>query len=103
MYWSLYQELWCEHKPSVTISVKEEEWPDVGAYVWNEFNKISGVSFLPHDGGTYRQAPYEECTEEQYNELKAKMPKLDWTLFKEETDLTEGAQQLACVSGVCEI
>lgn len=103
MYWSMYQELWCEHKPSVTISVKEEEWPDVGAYVWNQFDKISGVSFLPHDGGTYRQAPYEECNEQQYNELKAKMPTLDWTKFKEETDLTEGAQQLACVSGVCEI
>lgn len=103
MFWSLYQELWCEHKPSVTISVKEEEWPDVGAYVWNQFDKISGVSFLPHDGGTYRQAPYEECTEEQYNELKAKMPTFDWTLFREETDNVEGAQMLACVSGTCEI
>jgi ribonucleoside-triphosphate reductase len=103
MFWSLYQELWCEHKPSVTISVKEEEWPDVGAYVWNQFDKISGVSFLPHDGGTYRQAPYEECSEEQYNELKSKMPTLDWTLFKEETDNVEGAQMLACVAGVCEV
>lgn len=101
--WLAYQRHWCEHKPSVTISVNEPDWPAVGAWVWDHFDEISGVSFLPHDGGTYRQAPYEECTEEQYNELKAKMPKLDWSLFKEETDNVEGAQTLACVAGVCEI
>ncbi len=101
--WLAYQRQWCEHKPSVTISVHEKDWPSVGAWVWEHFDEISGVSFLPHDGGTYRQAPYEECTEAQYNELKAKMPKLDWSLFKEETDNVEGAQMLACVAGVCEI
>lgn len=101
--WLAYQRAWCEHKPSVTISVREEEWPAVGAWVWEHFDEISGVSFLPHDGGTYRQAPYEECTEEQYNELKAKMPTLDWSKFKEETDNVEGAQMLACVAGVCEV
>lgn len=101
--WLAYQREWCEHKPSVTISVAEKDWPSVGAWVWDHFDEISGVSFLPYDGGTYRQAPYEECTEEQYNELLAKMPKLNWDLFKEETDNVEGAQQLACVAGSCEI
>lgn len=101
--WLEYQREWCEHKPSVTISVEEKDWPSVGAWVWEHFDEISGVSFLPYDGGTYRQAPYEECTEEQYNELKAKMPKIDWSLFKEQTDNVEGAQMLACVAGSCEI
>jgi ribonucleoside-triphosphate reductase (thioredoxin) len=101
--WLTYQRHWCEHKPSVTISVAEKDWPSVGAWVWEHFDEISGVSFLPYDGGTYRQAPYEECTEEQYKELKAKMPTLDWSLFKEETDNVEGAQMLACVAGVCEV
>jgi ribonucleoside-triphosphate reductase len=101
--WLAYQRQWCEHKPSVTISVEEKDWPSVGAWVWEHFDEISGVSFLPYDGGTYRQAPYEECTEEQYNELKAKMPVLDWSLFKEQTDNVEGAQMLACVAGVCEV
>lgn len=101
--WLEYQREWCEHKPSVTISVEEQYWPLVGAWVWQHFDEISGVSFLPYDGGTYRQAPYEECTEDQYNELKAKVPKLDWSLFKEQTDNVEGAQMLACVAGSCEI
>lgn len=101
--WLAYQRQWCEHKPSVTISVEEKDWPSVGAWVWEHFDEISGVSFLPYDGGTYRQAPYEECTEEQYNELKAKMPVLDWSLFREQTDNVEGAQMLACVAGVCEV
>lgn len=101
--WLEYQREWCEHKPSVTISVEEKDWPSVGAWVWDHFDEISGVSFLPYDGGTYRQAPYEECTEEQYNELKAKVPKIDWSVFKEQTDNVEGAQMLACVAGSCEI
>ena len=101
--WLTYQREWCEHKPSVTISVEEKDWPSVGAWTWDHFDQISGVSYLPYDGGTYRQAPYEECTEEQYNELKASMPTIDWTQFKEVTDNVEGAQMLACVGGVCEI
>ena len=101
--WLTYQREWCEHKPSVTISVEEKDWPSVGAWTWEHFDEISGVSYLPYDGGTYRQAPYEECTEEEYNELKAKIPKINWSEFKEETDNVEGAQQLACVAGVCEI
>jgi ribonucleoside-triphosphate reductase (thioredoxin) len=101
--WLAYQRHWCEHKPSVTISVEEKDWPSVGAWVWEHFDEISGVSFLPYDGGTYRQAPYEECTEEEYNKLKAAIPVIDWTLLREETDNVEGAQMLACVAGVCEV
>ena len=101
--WLTYQREWCEHKPSVTISVEEKDWPSVGAWVWDHFDEISGVSFLPYDGGTYRQAPYEEINENQYNELKSKIPNIDWTKFIEVTDNVEGAQMLACVSGICEI
>jgi ribonucleoside-diphosphate reductase alpha chain len=101
--WLEYQRHWCEHKPSVTISVTEEEWPAVGAFVWKYFDEMSGVSFLPYDGGTYRQAPYETCTEEEYKALLAKIPKIDWSAFKETKDNVEGAQMLACVAGVCDI
>jgi ribonucleoside-diphosphate reductase alpha chain len=101
--WLTYQRSWCEHKPSVTISVEEKDWPSVGAWTWNNFEEISGVSYLPYDGGTYRQAPYEECTEDEYLALKASVPEIDWKQFKEVTDNVEGAQMLACVAGVCEI
>jgi ribonucleoside-triphosphate reductase (thioredoxin) len=101
--WLTYQQHWCEHKPSVTISVEEKDWPTVGAWTWENFSEISGVSYLPYDGGTYRQAPYEECTEEEYNALKAKVPTIKWHEFKEVTDNVEGAQQLACSAGSCEI
>ena len=102
--WMMYQKNWCEHKPSVTISVNEDEWVEVGAWCFKNFNDISGVSFLPYDGGTYRQAPYEECTLEQYNTLLNKMPKsIDWNSLEEAEDNVEGAQQLACTAGVCEI
>jgi len=101
--WLTYQRHWCEHKPSVTISVEEKDWPSVGAWTWDHFDEISGVSYLPYDGGTYRQAPYETCTEAEYEELKAKMPTIDWSLLSENTDNVEGAQMLACAAGVCEI
>ena len=102
--WMQYQRYWCEHKPSVTISVKENEWMDVGAWVWNNFDEISGISFLPWDGGTYRQAPYEECGEDQYKALLDKMPAtITWDVLSEQDDNVEGAQMLACVSGTCEI
>jgi ribonucleoside-diphosphate reductase alpha chain len=101
--WLTYQRYWCEHKPSVTISVEEKDWPAVGAWTWENFGEISGVSYLPYDGGTYRQAPYEECTEDEYNELKAKIPTVNWLDLKENTDNVEGAQMLACSAGVCEI
>jgi ribonucleoside-diphosphate reductase alpha chain len=102
--WLVYQRHWCEHKPSVTVYVKEADWPEVGAWVWKHFDEISGVSFLPWDGGSYRQSPYSECTEEEYNALKSKMPvSVDWTAFKETEDNVEGVQTLSCSAGVCEI
>ena len=102
--WLVYQRHWCEHKPSVTISVKDEEWVEVGAWVWKYFDEISGVSFLPHSDHTYQQAPYEDCTKEQYEELLTKTPKtIAWESFIEVDDNTTGQQQLACVAGVCEI
>jgi ribonucleoside-triphosphate reductase (thioredoxin) len=97
--WLVYQDNYCEHKPSVTVSVKEEEWLEVGAWCYRNFDKLSGVSFLPYDGGTYRQAPYESVDETKYNELLAKTPaKIDWNLLKEEQDQTTGSQELACSS-----
>ena len=103
--WLLYQRHYCEHKPSVTISVQEHEWPIVGAKVWENFDEITGVSFLPMDGGTYRQAPYETITGDEYTAMEAAMPKsIDWASFIENTDNVEGAQTLACsASGGCEI
>jgi ribonucleoside-triphosphate reductase (thioredoxin) len=102
--WLLYQRHWCEHKPSVTISVKDEDWPAVGAWVWKHFDEISGISFLPHDGGSYRQAPYEEIGKEEYEKLKAAMPAtIDWSSFTEYDDNVEGAQTLACSGSSCEI
>jgi len=102
--WLLFQRHYCEHKPSVTISVRENEWMDVGAWVFKHFNEITGVSFLPMDGGTYKQAPYEECDEEKYNQLKLLVPEsVDWENFKEYDDNVEGAQTLSCTAGGCEI
>jgi len=104
--WLVYQRHWCEHKPSVTISVKEEEWPEVGAWVYNHFDEMSGVSFLPFSDHVYQQAPYQDCTKEEYEALAAKMPKdIDWTMLAkyEKRDSTTGSQELACVAGGCEI
>jgi ribonucleoside-triphosphate reductase len=102
--WLIYQRHWCEHKPSVTITVKDEEWPEVGAWVWKYFDEISGVSFLPHSNHTYVQAPYEDLTKEQYEIMLASMPRdFSWDGFEEHDDNTEGSQTLACVGGSCEI
>lgn len=102
--WLTYQRSWCEHKPSITVSVKEHEWPSVGAFVWEHFDEMSGVSFLPYDGGSYKQAPYEEITKEKYDEMFAVTPKsINWGMMIEEEDLTVGAQSLACTAGGCEI
>jgi ribonucleoside-triphosphate reductase len=104
--WKIYQEHWCEHKPSVTISVKEDEWLEVGAWVYKNFDQMSGVSFLPFSEHTYRQAPYQDCDREQYENLLNIMPKdVDWSqLSKYETvDTTIASQELACTSGSCEI
>jgi ribonucleoside-triphosphate reductase (thioredoxin) len=101
--WLVYQRHWCEHKPSVTINVKEEEWMAVGAWVYDNFDELSGVSFLPFDRGTYVQAPYETISEDKYNELVAKVPtSIDWDLLVELQDNVEGSQTLACAAS-CEI
>lgn len=104
--WLTYAEHWCEHKPSVTISVKEEEWMEVGAFTYEVFDKLSGVSFLPYSEHTYQQAPYQECDKKTYNELVKRMPKdIDWedVAKYEEEDHTTGSQELACVGTSCEI
>jgi len=105
--WKVYQDNWCEHKPSVTISVKEDEWLDVGAWCYEHFDMMSGVSFLPFSDHTYRQAPYQDCSKQEYEKLVKEMPKdIDWTYLEkyEEQDMTHGSQELACsAEGGCEI
>ena len=104
--WLLYQKNWCEHKPSVTITVKEDEWLDVGAWVYNNFDNVAGISFLPHSDHTYKQAPYQECSKKEYLDLLKKMPKkLDWQelVDYEVEDSTRGGQELACSADACEI
>lgn len=101
--WLTYQRYWCEHKPSVTISVKEHEWMEVGAWVYEHFDECTGISFLPDDGGTYQQAPYETCTKEKHDEMLHTVPEINWELFREDRDNVEGAQTLACTAGSCEI
>ena len=104
--WLVYQEHWCEHKPSVTITVKEHEWMDVGSWVWRNFDKVSGISFLPHTDHSYRQAPYQDCTEEEYQELLEKMPdSVDWSELEtyEVEDNTKGTQTFACSGDACEV
>jgi len=105
--WLVYQREWCEHKPSITVSVKEEEWMEVGAWVYKHFDEVSGISFLPHSDHSYKQAPYQEVTKEEYEDLLSKMPtSIRWEdlSFYETEDGTSGTQTLACTSdGNCEI
>ena len=104
--WLTYQKHWCEHKPSVTISVKEHEWLEVGAWVYENFDWMSGVSFLPFSEHTYKQAPYQDCTKDEYEFLVDKMPKtVEWSKLSdyELTDMTIGAQELGMCDGFCEI
>ena len=104
--WLTYQRSWCEHKPSVTISVRDHEWLHVGAFVYEHFDEMSGVSFLPHSDHTYQQAPYQDCTKEEYQQLLSIMPKsIDWTELTqyEDEDNTAGSQTMACSGDTCEI
>jgi ribonucleoside-diphosphate reductase alpha chain len=104
--WLEYQRHWCEHKPSITITVREHEWMDVGAFVYKHFDEISGISFLPHSDHNYRQAPYQDCTKIAYTALLVEMPKnVDWSLLKnyEKTDTTASSQTFACSGDKCEI
>jgi len=104
--WLTYQRHWCEHKPSVTISVRDSEWMEVGAFVYKHFDEMSGVSFLPHSDHTYQQAPYQDCSKEEYEELLSTMPKnIDWSELSqyEDEDNTAGSQTMACSGDTCEI
>jgi ribonucleoside-triphosphate reductase len=105
-YWLLFQRYWCEHKPSVTISVKKDEWMEVGAWVYKNFDEVSGISFLPFYDHVYKQAPYQDVEREEYLELKNIMPKsIDWSKLSdyEKEDTTTGSKEFACVAGSCEI
>lgn len=101
--WKTYATVWCEHKPSITVYVKEHEWLEVGAWVYSNFDIMSGVSFLPHSDHSYKQAPYQEVTETEYETLKALMPDVNWNHFTEELDTTVGMQTAACSAGGCEV
>lgn len=104
--WLVYQRSWCEHKPSVTISVKEYEWMEVGSWVWDHFDEISGISFLPFSEHVYRQAPYQDCNNDEYEAALQSMPTdVDWSRLSEyeKEDYTVGSHELACSAGVCEI
>ena len=104
--WLQYQRHWCEHKPSCTVSVKESEWMEVGAWVYKHFDEVSGVSFLPHSDHTYQQAPYQDIDEKKYKEALKEMPK-DVNFEKlseyEDEDNTTGTQELSCTAGACEL
>jgi ribonucleoside-diphosphate reductase alpha chain len=105
--WLIYQRHWCDHKPSVTINVKDHEWVDVAAWVYKHFDEVSGISFLPYDGGTYQQAPYQELTPNQIADWEwlHPVPTVDWTELRnyETEDNTTGTQEYACVGGQCEL
>lgn len=104
--WKTVQLHWCEHKPSITVNVKENEWLDVAAWCWENFDILSGVSFLPYDDHTYKQAPYQEIDKDHYEHLVEQFPKqIDWSRLVgfEKYDTTTGSQELACSGGVCEI
>ena len=105
-FWLTYQRHWCEHKPSITVSVKENEWMEVGTWVYENFDEVSGISFLPFSEHTYEQAPYQDITESEYKEFMKKMPKsIDWQKLREyeKEDTTKGSKELACTAGVCEV
>ena len=103
--WLLYQRHWCEHKPSVTVSVKDDEWMEVGAFVFEYFDEMSGVSFLPHSDHTYQQAPYQECTKDVYDTFSSRFGHIDWNKFTtyEKEDNTRSSQTFACSGDSCEI
>ena len=104
--WLRYQRHWCEHKPSCTVSIKESEWMEVGAWVYKHFDEVSGVSFLPHSDHTYQQAPYQDIDEKKFKEELKKMPtNVDFEKLSdyEDEDNTTGTQELSCTAGACEL
>jgi ribonucleoside-diphosphate reductase alpha chain len=103
--WLVYQRNWCEHKPSVTVTVRDDEWMEVGAFVFKHFDEMSGVSFLPHSEHTYQQAPYQDCTKDVYNKLSSEFSHIDWNKLQdyEKEDNTNSSQTFACSGDSCEI
>jgi ribonucleoside-diphosphate reductase alpha chain len=104
--WKSYAMNWCEHKPSVTISVKEDEWVSTASWVYDNFDDISGISFLPFSEHSYKQAPFQDCTKEEYSEMVKNMPKLvNWSKLSdyEQKDFTVASQELACSANGCEV
>jgi ribonucleoside-diphosphate reductase alpha chain len=104
--WKAYQDSWCEHKPSITVSVEEDEWMEVGAWVYKNFDSVSGISFLPKSDHSYRQAPYEAITKEEYETLTAASPtSIQWEKLSEYEleDNTDSSQTLACTADGCEV
>jgi len=104
-HYLIFKRYWCEHNPSITVYVRDHEWLAVGDWVYNHFDDIGGVSFLPHSDHTYVQAPYQECTEAQYNAMVSVMPAIDWSGLKryEKEDTTVGTKTYACTGNSCEI
>lgn len=104
-HYLMFQTHWTEHNVSITVYVKDHEWLGVGDWVYNHFDQLAGVSFLPHSDHSYKQAPYTECTKEEYDELLSRMPVFDWAALAqyEKDDSTVNVRELACSSGVCEI
>jgi ribonucleoside-diphosphate reductase alpha chain len=104
-HYLVFKKNWCEHNPSITVYVREQEWLEVAAWVYKNIDELGGVSFLPHNDHVYQQAPYQEITEEQYINAKTSFPDIDWLEFSkyEVDDATVNMKELACVSGVCEI
>jgi len=103
--WLVYQRHWCEHKPSVTVTVRDDEWMEVGAFVYKHFDEMSGVSFLPHSEHTYQQAPYQDCTKDVYDKLSSEFTHIDWARLQdyEKEDTTNSSQTFACSGDSCEI
>lgn len=102
-HYLIFSKFWCEHNPSITVYIRDDEWMDVGAWVYKHFNEIGGVSFLPFSDHIYEQAPYKEISLEEYNRLSKAFPKLDFSSVVEEIDVTTGSQEYACVGGSCEV
>jgi ribonucleoside-diphosphate reductase alpha chain len=104
--WKTYQDHWCEHKPSITVYYRDDEFLDVCSWMWKNFDVMSGIALLPYSDHTYQQAPYQKVDEEDLQVLEGMMPVFDWeqaAVFESETDSTTGSQELACVGGACEI
>jgi ribonucleoside-diphosphate reductase alpha chain len=104
-HWLMFRNHWCEHNPSITVDVKEKEWPGVGAWVWDHFADAGGLTFMPNSDHSYAQAPYEEITESQYETEVENMPEISWGKLGEyeNEDNTDGGRELACTAGACAI